>query len=276
MKKIIIFTDLDGTLLDTHTYSFSAALPSLQLLRGKDIPLIICSSKTRAEIEHYRMKMKNHHPFISENGGGVFIPKKYFTITFSDSKFLVVQNRKYDTITLGSPYKDLRTVIQELREQGLPVKGFGDMSAEEVAALTNLSIYEALMAKKRGFDEPFVFEGDDAEIRRLSTFIQSKGFTVTRGRFFHILGNYDKGMAVSILSELYKKQFGEILTAAVGDSPNDLPMLQQVDMPFIVQKPDGSYDPFLDLPGITKADDIGPKGWNKAIEKLLSLFRPSG
>ena len=29
MKKLIVFTDLDGTLLDLHTYSFEKALPGL-------------------------------------------------------------------------------------------------------------------------------------------------------------------------------------------------------------------------------------------------------
>lgn len=276
MQKIIIFTDLDGTLLDSHTYSFRDALPSIKLLRKNDIPLVICSSKTRSEIEYYRRNLKNQHPFISENGGGIFIPEGYFKTNSSYLKFRIVRGGKYDTVILGTPYKDLCTMIQELRKQGYPVKGFGDMTAEEVAALTNLSIHEAMMAKDRDFDEPFLFEGDDAEIQRLSKAIQSKGFTITRGRFFHILGNSDKGMAVSILSELYKEQFGEILTVAVGDSPNDLPMLKKADKPVIVQKPDGSYDPQLNLPGIIKADDIGPKGWNKAIVKLLSVFRPSG
>jgi mannosyl-3-phosphoglycerate phosphatase len=81
MKKPIIFTDLDGTLLDYSTYSFEKALPALQLLKEKDIPLIICSSKTKKEIEYYRKKLDNHHSFISENGGGIFIPKGYFGFT---------------------------------------------------------------------------------------------------------------------------------------------------------------------------------------------------
>ncbi len=47
MKKLIIFTDLDGTLLDLHTYSFEKSLPGLGLLRQKNVPLVFCSSKTR-------------------------------------------------------------------------------------------------------------------------------------------------------------------------------------------------------------------------------------
>jgi mannosyl-3-phosphoglycerate phosphatase len=69
MQRVLIFTDLDGTLLDS-SYSFNDALPALDLIRERAIPLIICSSKTRAEIEHYRKRLDNRHPFISENGGG--------------------------------------------------------------------------------------------------------------------------------------------------------------------------------------------------------------
>jgi len=72
MAKIIVFTDLDGTLLHPKTYSFDAAMPALKLIKEKDIPLILCSSKTRAEIEVYRKKLDNQHPFVSENGGGIF------------------------------------------------------------------------------------------------------------------------------------------------------------------------------------------------------------
>jgi HAD superfamily hydrolase (TIGR01484 family) len=85
MKKLIIFTDLDGTLLDYSTYSFEPALPALQLLKERDIPFIICSSKTKKEIEYYRKKIGNNHPFISENGGGIFIPKGYFMFEVQNS-----------------------------------------------------------------------------------------------------------------------------------------------------------------------------------------------
>jgi len=82
MEIPIIFTDLDGILLDYSTYSFEQAKPALQLVAQSDIPLVICSSKTRKEIEYYRKKLDNNHPFISENGGGIFIPKGYFPSIF--------------------------------------------------------------------------------------------------------------------------------------------------------------------------------------------------
>src|SRR4030042_1090542 len=78
MKKtdrILVFTDLDGTLLDHRNYSFEPARPALRLLRESGIPLIICTSKTRAEVEEIRAALGNTDPFVVENGGAVFVPE---------------------------------------------------------------------------------------------------------------------------------------------------------------------------------------------------------
>lgn len=269
MKKLIIFTDLDGTLLDHYTYSFEKALPALTLLKEKNIPLIICSSKTKKEIEYYRRKLDNLHPFISENGGGIFIPKSYFRSGVLGSEFGVREERDYHVIRLGAKYSDLRTAIQELRSEGFNIKGFGDMTVEELSMIANMSIDEARMAKERDFDEPFVFDGSKTDEQRLLQAIIAKGFNYTQGRFFHILGNSDKGKAVSVLIDLYRRKFGEVMTVAIGDSPNDIPMLERVDYPVIVQKYDGTYDPRVDISNLHKADGIGPDGWNKAIIENL-------
>lgn len=267
-KKTIIFTDLDSTLLDHYTYSFEKALPALTLLKEKNIPLIICSSKTRKEIEYYRELLNNKDPFVSENGGGIFIPKGYFK--FRDSRFKLEEDGRYKTLRLGAKYSDLRKAIIELKNEGFDIKGFGDMTVEELADIAGLSLEEAKMAKERDFDEPFIFNGNDVDLKRLFESINKKGFKYTKGRFFHILGNSDKGKAVEILIELYRKEYKKITTIAIGDSPNDIPMLERVNYPVVVQKPDGSYDQEIKIPHLLRADGIGPEGWNKSIISLLS------
>lgn len=199
MKKLIIFTDLDGTLLDCSDYSFDKALPALQLIKEKNIPLIICSSKTRKEIEYYRKKLYNIHPFITENGGGTYIPKDYFKFKIQDSTFEIEEKDGYKIITLGARYPDLRKAIEELRGKGFDIKGFGDMAVEEIASLTKLTREEAEMAKERDFDEPFIFAGTVHELPLLFDAIKKKGFNYTQGQFHHILGNSDKGRAVAYL-----------------------------------------------------------------------------
>ncbi len=163
----------------------------------------------------------------------------------------------------------MRKALRELRSEGFDIKGFGDMSVEEVAEIAGMSLDEAKMAKERDFDDPFIYTGTIQELPLLLKSIKAKKFNYTQGRFFHILGDSDKGKAVSILIELYKRKLGEIVTIAIGDSPNDLPMLERVDYPIIVQKHDGSYDSRINIPNLIRATGIGPDGWNKAIIKLI-------
>jgi len=270
MKKFIIFTDLDGTLLDANTYSFGKALPALELIKKREIPLVICSSKTRKEIEYYRRKLGNHHPFISENGGGIFIPKNYFKLEVKSEKLKVIEENTYQIIRLGAKYSDLRKAVQELQQEDFDIKGFGDMTVDELRAAANMTEEEAVMAKERNFDEPFLFKGPDFKLPGLLKSINEKGFKFTQGRFYHILGSSNKGIAVSILTDLYKDKYGHVRTVAIGDSPNDIPMLERVDSPVIVQKPDGTYNLEIKVPDIIKAKGIGPEGWNKAMLDLLT------
>lgn len=90
MKQTLIISDLDGTLLDARTYSFEEARPALELIRRNDLPLILCSSKTRAELEVWRNRLENHHPFITENGGGIFIPERYFPFPVAGQKGVIL------------------------------------------------------------------------------------------------------------------------------------------------------------------------------------------
>jgi mannosyl-3-phosphoglycerate phosphatase len=271
MKKLVVFTDLDCTLLDCRTYSFAAALPALDAMAERDVPLVVCSSKTRAEIELYRRRLGNRHPFISENGGGIFIPRGYFGFPIGCSPPDIVKDDDYYYVVLGARYADLRRALAGLRAEGFEVVGFGDMTAEEVAEATGLGAEEARLAKKRDFDEPFVFSGGRAETAALLEAIRARGFRHAEGRFFHIMGESDKGMAVEILTEFYKKKYGDVETAALGDSPNDAEMLDKVQYPVAVRKPDGEYDGrLLEIPGILRADGVGPEGWNRAVLSLLS------
>jgi mannosyl-3-phosphoglycerate phosphatase family protein len=263
MTKIVIFTDLDGTLLHPKTYSFEEAAPALGRIKEQGIPLVLCSSKTRAEIEVYRRRLDNGHPFISENGGGIYIPAGYFPFHESGG-----QQGGYEVIALGSPYEEIRKRFVAMRARfRTAVRGFGDMSIEEVAELTGLPPEEARLAKQRDFEEPFIFSGepDDRFLRE----IEGEKLRWTQGRFFHIMGDHHKGRAVNMLRRLYERIGGPVLTVGIGDSLNDLPFLFAVDRPVLVKKESGRHDGRIDVPGLVRTEGIGPAGWNEAVLELL-------
>lgn len=262
----VVFSDLDGTLLDARTYRFDAAIPAIELLRARRIPLVLCSSKTRREIEVYRGRFGSNDPFIYENGGGVCVPEGLFP--FEVAGQLDDGSR---VIALGTPYPELRSALQELRrELGVAVTGFGDLSAAGVAELTGLPLTEADLARRREFDEPFVF--DDPNEPRTTDFlhaVEARGLNWTRGRYFHILGDNDKGRAARLLTGYYRRALPALTTVGVGDALNDLPLLEAVDVPVLVQREDGSHLDGVGSPRLVLADGVGPAGWNRAI---LGMF----
>ncbi len=230
MMKTVVFTDLDGTVLD-EKYSFQDVKPIITQLLFLDAAVVLCSSKTRTEIEFYRRALSISDPFISENGGAIFVPKNYFKVAGFDR-----QTREYDIIELGIPYVELRKKLQSIRDgMGCKLVGFGDMSTEEVAKDSGLSVELAGWAKQREYGEPFRIV--DCNEEQLFKTAKAEGLHVTKGdRYYHLKGKNDKGNAVMRLKEVYVKNFGQIRTIGVGNSANDLPMLDVVDAPFFREK----------------------------------------
>ncbi|MFQ5991103.1 MAG: HAD-IIB family hydrolase [Nitrospiraceae bacterium] len=270
MDRFIVFTDLDGTLLDSVTYSWEAAADALHLLRARQIPLVLTSSKTRAEIEPIRSHLQNQYPFIVENGGAIYTPKGLFPFPLEGAAV----RGPYQIIELGTPYPRLRAALKEIEGAlGVPLRGFGDMPAEEVAERTGLAHPESILAKQREYDEPFLIEGDASILGALTRQAEARGLhCMTGGRFYHLAGDSDKGKACQILTECYRRLStgkAPVTTVGLGDQPNDLPMLVAVDRPILVQLPTGSYHPGVSLPNLVRATGIGPAGWNQAILELL-------
>lgn len=268
--RLLVFTDLDGTLLDHDTYSFEPARPALRALEERGVPLILCTSKTKAETDRWRRALGNSHPFIVENGGGIFIPRGYFPFAAAEG----AEDLPYEELVFGTPYQELRRVLADMRRRIDPsIRGFGDLTDEEVARLCGFSAEEARLAKEREYDEPFVV-GDDSLLEAVEAAAGQAGLRIVKGgRFAHLLGSNDKGRAVAALRGLYEKACGPLRAVGLGDSLNDVPMLRAVDIPVVVGKPGGGYDPGIDLPGLVRAPGAGPEGWREAVLGILARER---
>lgn len=265
MRKFILFTDLDGTLLDHETYSFAAAEEALSLVKSKRIPLIIVTSKTRTEILDIQKKLDISEPFIVENGGAVFFPQQ----TDIDDLALKDFEKKdgFFAKTIGSDRKEIIDFLEPLKEE-FKIRSFVDFSNSELSKLMDMNINEVEKSKKREFSEPFIFFEDAKEnLRLLNEKAAQSGFKVLKGgRFYHLVGKLqDKGEAVKIVKKVYNASDWEFGTSiGIGDSMNDLEMLKNVDIPVIVKKKNGKYEDIC-LPGLVKADAAGPEGWNKVV-----------
>ncbi|MBN1504592.1 MAG: HAD-IIB family hydrolase [Candidatus Eisenbacteria bacterium] len=283
--SLVIFTDLDGTLLDRDTYSFAGAEAALDLVRKRGVPLVLASSKTRAEVESYRASLKNVHPFIVENGAAAFVPAGYFTAESLRSGELgenggvrTRETSEYFVIETGLPYDSVRRAFEEARKlTGLPLRGFGDLGPEEIAGISSLSLDQAELARRREYAEPFVMSEPRTEenLSLLREVIAGLGMRFTVGeKFLHISGRHDKGRLVEQLTALFRQDFAAegrgVKTAALGDGKNDVEMLLACDVRFVIKKKSGRADPEL-LSRVHGATvyEAGPVGWNSAVTDLL-------
>ena len=265
---LLIFTDLDGTLLDHHSYSFQGAAKAMKRLRQHAVPLVFASSKTRAELQELQNRLALHQPFIAENGGGLFIPADYAMIDVHGLE----QLNGYYVKRFGRPYQEIRKTFATLKSK-YPITGFGDMSVAAIISTTGLARKDAVLAAQRDFTEPFLLDAV-ADLQELAKEAAVHGLKITRGgRFFHLIGaDQNKGLAVAETLKLFQAGCSErVLTVGLGDAENDFPMLKAVDIPVLIPKPDGSFEN-LTLPGLQKAPYPGSRGWGAAVMAIMDRY----
>lgn len=266
--RFVIFSDLDGCLLDRERYEFEAARPALDLLKREGIPLVLCSSKTQAEVEYYREIFDLPDPFIVENGGALLIPKDYFPFLHAFTR----ATGQYRVVEFGVSYTKLTASLRELQLiTGRRLRGFAEMSVKELAGLTGLPLEGARRAKVRRYDEPFVADLTAEQAERLDFEVRRRGLTLTRGgSFYHLAGGNTKGFAVDFLTCLYRSRSPELTTVGLGDGANDLSMLQRMDLPVVVPREPSLVDPAFAGRPWTVAPAPGPAGWAAAVRALLT------
>lgn len=255
--NLIVFTDLDGTLLDHETYSYAEASDALALLRKRQIPLILASSKTAAEILPLRETLDFQHcEAIVENGAGLLAPGNPGGNAATDYEQIL-------DLLLDLP-RDLRAGFT----------GFSDWSAQEVSDRTGLSLQNSELAKQRYFSEPGLWSGDDQTFDVFCRKLKSRGLLVQQGgRFISLSFGGNKAGQMLAVQKRYHKTDQPTYSIALGDAGNDIAMLEAADLGVIIPNPDHKGIPRLagEANGsIIRAAVPGPVGWNETINSLLA------
>lgn len=262
----LLFTDLDGTLLDHYTYQPGPSLGAMRRLAQRGIQVIFCSSKTFAEQRHLQRLFGLHAPFIFENGSAVALPENFFSI------------KKYAVWLRADGFEMVRLAHAEIGGalsllQNLPgVRGFSSATNQELAAATVLSGEALARARERWFTETLLWPNDDAGAAAVARMLTPAGWVLSRGgRFFTVQsGQVDKGGALRFLLDIFRQNvLDPIEAAAVGDSPNDAPMLTAVPQAFLVQRP-GGYWASVETPDAQRVKGVGPAGFCEVARLLCA------
>ena len=291
-----MFTDIDGTLVDINTAEYGKETDKLiRLIKERNIPLILTSAKTRLEQNKIREDLGISDPFIVENGGAIVIPKGYFPdYALRDIKYPLRETQETKNgardvnheivVELGKPADYIRAKLSDIRKKySINFRGVADISVEKLSNLALISRDQAKRMAQRNYGET-ILQIQSEDIARFIKYVQEDGMKVIHGgRFFDVTVGTDKGIAVGILKKLFKDKFHNNVTFfGIGDSTNDIPMLNLMDVPILVQRQDSTWvdDGEIKMKNavdssrissnkLIKIEGIGPNGWENAIHKII-------
>ena len=259
-SKYWIVTDLDGTLMD-HNYDISPAKKTLNMLSDISIPVIPCTSKTASEVRYFRNENGLTDPFIVENGAAIYGTN--------------IDNSSEWELILGKNYNELRIIMKNIsKEVSYDLIPLNELSKNQIYELTGLSGDGITRALDRHWSVPFLNPPDEI-FEKIRFICDSFNVHVFKGnRMSHLLSSEShKGQAVNKLkSHLHNK---EVKIIALGDSQNDLPLLEYADISIVIP---GKYGPNKHLlAGIEKGSFIlanapHAKGWSNSVENVIKCL----
>ncbi|MCO6381142.1 mannosyl-3-phosphoglycerate phosphatase [Oceanicola sp. 502str15] len=258
--ELIVFTDLDGTLLDHRDYSFAAAQSALECMAKKNLPLVLASSKTSSEMKELAQNLPcEPAALIVENGAGVVWP--------GEEGIAAPRHTEILAALAGLPAA-LRSGFE----------GFSDWGTEGIAHQTGLALREAELAARREFSEPGLWRGSDGQRDEFLAALEEAGITARQGgRYLTLSFGADKA---DRLREVASRLAPTAHVLALGDAPNDIGMLEAADTGVIVANPHGAG--IATLPGestgkIRRTTLPGPEGWNAAVlETIVTVTSAHG
>jgi mannosyl-3-phosphoglycerate phosphatase family protein len=270
--KLLVFVPLEGVLLDSRGRVLPGAEEAAAQLDSHGIPLILVTSGTRAETDVPRRALGHVHPFIAEDGGGVFLPEGYFHLRIPG----VVRLGRFLSMPLARPLQEASAALRTLAESiGIEVVTFSDMTAREIARNSGMPLPTAELARQRDFQEVFFFAGaGEGAIHRFVEDARRSGARILRRDPFWLFSlGADLRTAVSKLTALYDTaRRTRVSTLAVGAALEDAALLKAVHRVVLLPQSEGQFAPELEqaFPKATRLACPGMAGFHQLVELLTA------
>ncbi|GAA6183653.1 MULTISPECIES: HAD-IIB family hydrolase [Alteromonadaceae] len=269
--QFVIFTDMDGTLLDHHSYSHEAAKKMLAFLKKNNIPVIPNTSKTYDEMQELTEQLDLQGPFIVENGAAIHIPHGFFKKKPAHTQW-VGKNWVRNFTSKKSYWLSLLKKIES--DFAGQFTHFSKMTLSEICDATGLEPEQAKRAANRLYGEPVLWLGSEQQKKEFIKCVTQLGAkTLIGGRFIHISGETDKGAALNWFVGELQRQYPEInwVSIALGDGQNDAAMLDAADIAVRIKSPVNDYPQLQRTENVFDSQLEGPEGWTECLQKILNL-----
>ncbi|MBF7072892.1 HAD-IIB family hydrolase [Glaciecola sp. MH2013] len=268
-RQVLIFTDLDGTLLDHYSYEHQAAQACMDRLMSHGIPIIPNTSKTLAELRVLRERLGLNGPFIVENGAAVYMPRNFLP---EKPRGAVWQDGFWVKTFSSKRHYWLGLISKVTPEFGHLFEAFSSMSTDRIMEVTGLEEEDAVLSSQRLFGEPLLWKGNEEEMDTFIAHIKRLGATPLKGgRFLHICGDNNKGVALSWLLKEYQRQHKTVTVSsiALGDGKNDIAMLEIADTAVRIASPVNEPPEVERSSKLYTSKGYGPVGWAEVLDQLI-------
>lgn len=255
-KRLVIFTDLDGTLLDPVTYGCPAgSVRIIAELQKKGHFIIPVTSKTASEMKDICARTGMKNGFSAENGS--------FTELYAGNTEKVIGLGGME----GSVKKKFNVLKGMFNDR---IISADEMTEDELKAFTGLKDVRDML--ERRFSVIFTLK-KGLSVKDVKAAALKEECQIVKGdRFHHLISvSAGKGNAVNVIrDEIESAYSGEhIVTLAFGNSENDISMLQAVEHPFVI------YEKWNIKPAMRKFPPaVIPtvEGWYRTLEILKNAF----
>jgi len=182
-------------------------------LDHEGIPAVWLTRRSRLHFDEPRRKLGHVHPFIAEDGCGVYLPEDYFHLRpgahgQNESDTPTIRLGRFTCIPVAKPAPAAREALENLSEEtGVPVVALHTLSPRELSQNTGLQLREAELMRQRDFDEFFFFAGaSEAEMKKLLGEGQNRGVEFRQhGVLWSAAVGANLGKCVKALSGLYER-----------------------------------------------------------------------
>ena len=259
--KVVIFTDLDGSLLHRETFKFDTIKDYISSLIDQGIIIIPNSSKTEKEIEKFSEELGVKLPYISENGSSI---QGLNLINVNFPNKIILSREKEELLKI---FKD--KVPEQLRDKCVQISKIIKKEQEKIFGQTDDKLKNAL---NRKYTLPFLFVGNKNEKNKLTKILNSNLLTLQEGgRVLNLCDNINKIKSMNRVIKILKKTEDKIKTIGVGDNYNDLEMLKNCDVPCLVFNDQFKLDK-INIDNLIFSNKPSPEGWADVIKKALEKF----
>lgn len=276
MSRFLIFSDIDNTLVQSyiarnremiHSDGYGDIKKVIKILSENQIPLVLCSTKTRKEQDKIRNDLDIVDPYIVENGGAIIVPKNYFPFNLDEFGLGTKEIDGNMNLELGKSYEQIITILNDIRNKfHIRFNCVSDFSVTELANKVGISVEGATLMASREYSET-ILEIESVNRVELEKALTERNLIMVQGtRYITVSARHDKGCAVSILKNLFYKKYRneKIQVIAIGDAINDITMFENVDQAFLVRNIFNQYTP-MEINNLTRVKGIAQDGWKEVV-----------